>query len=77
MKISIASLNLFTRENSLRQLFEKYGNIQSINIKKDDGLKISKGQGVINMSCKEAAMKAIQHLNGTLLDGKNIIVKPM
>lgn len=77
MNISIASLNLFTRENSLRKLFEKFGNIQSIQIKKDDGLKISKGQGIVRMSCKQAALEAIQHLDGALVDGRNIIVKPM
>ncbi|MCP4438593.1 MAG: RNA-binding protein [Aureispira sp.] len=75
MTISIASLNVFTRENALRELFEKFGKIRSVKIVKDDGLKISKGEGIVKMDSRESGLKAIEELNGRLIDGKNIEVR--
>lgn len=75
MIISVESLNLFTRESALRKLFEKFGKISSVKIIKDDGLNISKGEGLVKMESEESALEAINQLNGRLVDGKRIKVR--
>lgn len=75
MTISIESLNVFTRESALRRLFEEFGKISYLKILKDDGLKISKGEGIVRMDSDESALEAINQLDGRLIDGKRIKVR--
>jgi len=75
MNIFVAKLNYRTNEDSLQQLFENYGEVSSAKIIFDRIEGRSKGFGFVEMTDDEAAQKAIDELNDTEFDGRQIIVK--
>lgn len=74
MKIFAGSLPWSLTEAELSKHFEKYGEVTSAAIIKDKFSGRSKGYGFIEMSDDEAAKKAIAELNGTDVNGRNIVV---
>ena len=61
-------------DSLLYQLFSPFGAISSVNIIRDLATKKTKRYGFVNMVNYEEAAKAISHLNGYTLDGKQLQV---
>ncbi|MCF8297551.1 MAG: RNA-binding protein [Saprospiraceae bacterium] len=75
MNIFIAKLNYDTKEESLKGIFEPFGEVSSVKIIMDKYSGRSKGYGFVEMPDDVAAQEAIDKLNETELDGRPIVVK--
>ena len=75
MNIFVAKLNFDTREDDLRDLFQEYGEVDSVKIIMDRFTQKSKGYGFVEMPNEEEANNAIDDLNDTEFDGRTIVVK--
>ncbi len=75
MNIFVAKLNFDTHEDGLREAFEHYGDVDSVKIIFDKFTERSKGYGFVEMPDDDAALQAIEDLNGAELDGRRIVVK--
>ncbi|HFC01362.1 MAG TPA: RNA-binding protein [Phaeodactylibacter sp.] len=75
MNIFVAKLNYDTREGSLQDLFEAYGEVESVKIITDRDTGRSKGFGFVEMPNEEEGQAAIDGLNDTDVDGRTIVVK--
>ena len=75
MNIFVAKLNFDTDENSLRQLFEGYGEVDSVKIIMDKFTGRSKGYGFVEMPNDDEGQAAIGDLNDQEFDGRTIVVK--
>ena len=71
----VGSLPFSLSEDTLNQLFAKYGTVSSLNIIKDRYSGTSRGFAFVEMSTEEEAKKAIEALNNYNLEGRNIVVK--
>ncbi len=76
MSVNIYAGNLpYTlSEDSLREIFEKHGQVSSVKIVMDKTTGNSKGFGFVEMFQNNEAEKAIQILNGFEINGRNIRV---
>jgi len=74
MNIYVGNLSYQTTEDQLRQAFEAYGQVTSVNIIKDKYSGESKGFGFVEMAGKEEAEEAMAALNGKELNGRNMSV---
>ena len=72
-RIYIGNMNFSTTEESIKNLFSKYGDVDSVEIIKDKYTEQSKGFGFIEMSDDDAE-KAISALNGKDFEGRRIRV---
>ncbi|MFC1670180.1 RNA recognition motif domain-containing protein [Spirochaetota bacterium] len=72
--IYVGNLPYSLSEDSLRQLFEEYGEVVSSKIISDRNTGRSKGFGFVEMSESSSGDEAIEKLNGTEVDGRNIRV---
>lgn len=75
MNIFVAKLNYDTSEDTLRDTFEQFGEVDSAKIIFDRERGRSKGFGFVEMPNDEEANAAIGQLNDTELDGRTIVVK--
>ncbi len=75
MNIFVARLNYGTSEESLRKLFEDYGDVDSVKIIMDRDTGRSKGFGFIEMPNDSEALNAIEELNEKEFDRRTIVVK--
>ncbi|MCB9840212.1 MAG: RNA-binding protein [Phycisphaeraceae bacterium] len=73
MKIYVGNLSYNTSEACLNQAFEAHGPVQSANLPMDRDTGRPRGFGFIEMG-DDDARKAIEALNGTELDGRQITV---
>ncbi len=73
MNIYVGNLNYKTSEDSLRKLFEQFGEVQSVKLIKDRDTGKKKGFGFVEMD-DEYAQKAIDALNDKEFDGRNLKV---
>jgi cold-inducible RNA-binding protein len=64
-KIYVGNLSYTAREDDIRELFEKFGEIESVKIIMDNMTGRPKGFGFVEMTSNEEADKAIATLNGT------------
>lgn len=74
MNIYVGNLDYGVDENSLTELFEEYGTVNSSKIITDKFSGRSKGFGFIEMDDPEEAKKAIEALNGTTHENRQIVV---
>ncbi|UOE49515.1 RNA-binding protein [Mucilaginibacter sp. SMC90] len=74
MNIFVGSLPFTLGEADLKQLFEAYGEVNSVKIIIDRESGRSKGFGFIEMADDEAAQQAISSLNGSEVKGRSIAV---
>ncbi|MBN1211702.1 MAG: RNA-binding protein [candidate division Zixibacteria bacterium] len=74
MNIYIGNLSRNTTEEELRQAFESYGEISSVNIIKDKFTGESRGFGFVEMPNQDEAKTAIDSLNGQELGGRTLNV---
>ncbi len=80
LKLYVGNLTFNTSEEEVKGVFEKVGPVQSVTIIKDKYSQHSKGFGFIEMINEEDAKKAIEQLNDTEFNGRNLRVseaKPM
>ncbi len=75
MNIFVARLSYGTTADELRSLFEPYGALDSVKIIMDRETGRSKGYGFVEMPNDSEAEAAIANLNGTDLEGREIVVK--
>lgn len=73
-KLYVGNLPYTVSEDELKELFEKFGEVQSAKIIKDNATGRSKGFGFVEMAADEAAEKAIAELNGSSLKERAIVV---
>ena len=73
-KLYVGNLSFSTDESSLSQLFSQYGTVESAKIITDRDSGRSKGFGFVEMANDDQAQAAITALNGTEVDGRNIVV---
>ncbi len=70
MNIYVGNLSHDVTDEDLRQTFEKFGQVESINIIKDRFTGESRGFGFVEMPSKDEAQSAITGLNGKDLKGR-------
>jgi len=75
MNIFVAKLDFNTQESDLKAAFEEFGQVDSCKIIMDKFSGRSKGFGFVEMSDDEEANAAIADLNGSNLDGRDIVAK--
>ena len=74
MNIYVGNLSYSTKEDSLKALFDEFGEVESVKIIMDNFSGRSKGFGFVEMPNNPEADQAIKALNGKLVEGKNIKV---
>ena len=74
MNIYVGNLSREVAEDELRQAFEAFGQITSVNIIKDRYSGESRGFGFVEMATKSEAQAAINGLNGTSLGERTLSV---
>jgi RNA recognition motif-containing protein len=74
MNIYVGNLSSDISEEDLRQAFEAFGQIASVNIIKDKFSSESRGFGFVEMPSKNEAQAAIDGLNGKDLKGQSLNV---
>ena len=74
MNIYIGNLSYEVTEEDLKQAFEAFGQVESVNIIKDKFSGRSKGFGFVEMPDKANAQSAINELNGKELKGRTLNV---
>ena len=73
-KIYVGGLPYATTDAQLQEIFSAHGTVESARVITDKFTGRSRGFGVVEMASQEEAQKAIQALNGTDLDGRNLTV---
>jgi RNA recognition motif-containing protein len=74
MNIYVGNLSNEVTEEDLKQAFETFGEVESVNIIKDKYTNRSKGFGFVEMASKAEGQSAIDGLNGKELKGKALNV---
>lgn len=74
-KLFVGNLSYSITDDQFKALFATYGTIVSINIVKDKFSGRSKGFGFVEFEKEEEAQAAMQALDGSAQDGRNIVVK--
>ena len=74
MNIYVGNLTEHMTEQTIRQMFEAFGEVESVKIIKDRFKGYSKGFGFVEMPSNSEADKAIKALNGNIIDKKAIKV---
>ncbi len=74
MNIYVGNLSYKIEEQELKEVFEEYGQVESVKIITDKYSGKSKGFGFVEIEDDEAAKKAIEELNGGMLDERQLVV---
>ncbi len=75
MNIFVAKLSYDTNNQDLREVFERFGEVDSAKVIFDRETDRSRGFGFVEMPNEEEANDAILHLNDAEFDGRRIVVK--
>ena len=73
-KLYVGGLSFDTNDDGLRTFFEQAGTVQSASVVTDRFSGRSRGFGFVEMASSAEARKAIDELNGKVLDGRTISV---
>ncbi|KAM4707829.1 cold-inducible RNA-binding protein B-like isoform 2-T3 [Discoglossus pictus] len=73
-KLFIGGLSFDTNEQSLEQVFSKYGAISEVVVVKDRETQRSRGFGFVSFENPEDAKDAMEAMNGKSVDGRQIRV---
>ena len=73
-KLFVGSLPWAVNDEGLKEVFTPYGNVVSAIVVKDRRSGRSKGYGFVEMENDSEAKAAIDALNGSELNGRNIVV---
>ena len=74
MNIYVGNISWNLKDQDLANLFASYGEVTSAKIVTDKFTNRSKGFGFVEMANDEQAQAAIAALNGSEVDGRNIVV---
>ncbi len=74
MNIYVGNLDYKVQENDLERTFKDYGTVSSVNIINDKLNGRSKGFGFVTMENTDEAKNAIEDLNGTTFENREIVV---
>ena len=74
MNIYVGNLSYDTTEDGLRELFEQYGQVESVSVIKDRQTGRSRGFAFVIMPDDAEAQKAIEEANGQELGGRTLKV---
>jgi RNA recognition motif-containing protein len=74
MNIYVGNLSWGLNEQALADLFSPFGEVASAKIVMDKFTNRSKGFGFVDMPNDEQAQAAIAQLNGSEVDGRNLVV---
>jgi RNA recognition motif-containing protein len=72
--IYVGNLSYNTDEESLRQAFAQFGQVDNVNIVRDRDSGQPRGFAFVEMANDSEAENAMQQLNGQPLDGRNLTV---
>jgi RNA recognition motif-containing protein len=73
-KLYVGNLSYDTTEDALRGMFEQHGEVASVAVITDRETGRSKGFGFVEMAEDSAAQAAMDALDGTEVDGRNLKV---
>jgi len=73
-KLYVGNLPFSATEQTLKDTFSQWGTVDSVNVITERDTGQSRGFGFVEMSSDSEAQKAIQELNGSSLDGREITV---
>jgi RNA recognition motif-containing protein len=76
MNIFVAKLNFKTKREDLEKAFAAYGQVTSVKIVRDRDTGRSKGYGFVEMPNADEGQRAMDGLNNTVFDEREIVVKP-
>jgi len=74
MQIYVGNMSYGITDESLKSLFDEYGEVDSVKIITDRETGRAKGFGFITMNDDSAAQSAIEELNGKEFDGRTLRV---
>ena len=74
MNIYVSNLSFAVQDEDLREYFSEYGEVSSAKVIMDKFTNRSKGFAFVEMSDDAAASKAINELNGAMVDGRALRV---
>jgi len=74
MQIYVGNMSYGTTEESLRNLFSGFGDVENVKIITDRETGRAKGFGFVTMNNADEATKAIDELNDKEFDGRNLRV---
>ncbi len=74
MNIYVSNLSFAVQDEDLKDFFVDYGEVTSAKVITDKITQRSRGFGFVEMSDDAAAEKAIQELDGAMVDGRSIKV---
>jgi len=72
--IYVGNLSFHTDEDTLRQTFSQFGQVDNVNIVRDRDTGQPRGFAFVEMANDSEAETAMQQLNGSALDGRNLTV---
>lgn len=73
-KIYVGNMSYSTTEETLRDLFAAYGEVESVSIITDKFTGRARGFGFVEMGSDDGAQSAIAALNGQKVDGRELKV---
>jgi RNA recognition motif-containing protein len=73
-KLFVGNLSFNTTENDLQDAFAAHGTVTETNLMMDRATGRPRGFAFITMGTPEEAQKAVEAMNGTMLDGRNLTV---
>lgn len=75
VSLKVDNLTFRTREDTLKRVFEKYGDVGDVYIPRDPFSQESRGFAFVRYYDERDADDAIEAIDGTVLDGREIRVK--
>lgn len=73
-KLYVGNLPYSVQDETLQSAFSQFGTVESARVITDRETGRSKGFGFVEMSSDDEASQAIERLNGTPMEGRNITV---
>jgi RNA recognition motif-containing protein len=73
-KIYVGNLSFTSNDHDLAAMFTQYGDVTSAKVVTDRDTGRSRGFGFVEMADDQAAMQAIQAVNGQEIDGRTLNV---
>ena len=74
MNLYVGGLSFDTTDDGLRTFFEQAGTVESARVITDRDSGRSRGFGFVEMATEDEGRKAIEELNGKMLDGRTLTV---
>lgn len=74
MNIYVGNIPRTAEEETIRNLFEEYGEVAEVKLLKDNYTGQLRGFGFVTMHSQEEAEKAIEGINSMELEGRTLVV---